>query len=302
MTPTLTVLRGLPASGKTTWALEYVAAHPNTVRVNRDDTRNMLTGKYWGLTHAEENLVTAACHAATRSALKAGMDVIVDATNLRPKYVREYRKIAVSTGAEFTTREFPVDVAVAVERDSNGRERTVGADVIAGMAAKFMPNGEFLPIPDEAEPAGGFLPYTPRTDAPPAILVDLDGTIAHMNGRGPYEYDRVLEDLPNETIIRVVRSLRRDHQIIFMSGRPDSCRTDTLEWIGRHAFGRLEGFYLFMRESGDNRRDSIVKHELFTKNVAPNFNVVAALDDRNQVVDMWREIGLTCLQVAPGDF
>ena len=57
-----------------------------------------------------------------------------------------------------------------------------------------------------------------------------------------------------------------------------------------------------MRREGDNRKDSIVKHELFWKVVAPHWNVIGVLDDRQQVVDMWRSMGLTCAQVAPGDF
>lgn len=54
---------------------------------------------------------------------------------------------------------------------------------------------------------------------------------------------------------------------------------------------------LFMREA-----DYIVKAELFDKYVRHNYNVIGVLDDRTQVVNMWRSMGLTCLQVAPGDF
>jgi hypothetical protein len=57
-----------------------------------------------------------------------------------------------------------------------------------------------------------------------------------------------------------------------------------------------------MREAGDSRKDSIVKQELYEKHIEPSYDVFVVLDDRNQVVDMWRSLGLVCLQVAPGDF
>jgi hypothetical protein len=57
-----------------------------------------------------------------------------------------------------------------------------------------------------------------------------------------------------------------------------------------------------MRKYGDFRQDSIVKQEIYEQLIAPDYDILCVLDDRQQVVDMWREIGLTCLQVAPGDF
>lgn len=57
-----------------------------------------------------------------------------------------------------------------------------------------------------------------------------------------------------------------------------------------------------MRPEGDIRKDSIVKRELFEKYVRPYYNIEFVLDDRNQVVEMWRSLGLKCLQVAEGDF
>ena len=57
-----------------------------------------------------------------------------------------------------------------------------------------------------------------------------------------------------------------------------------------------------MRPAGDRRRDSIVKAELFDRKVRDEYRVLVVLDDRKQVVDMWRSLGLTCLQVAEGDF
>jgi hypothetical protein len=57
-----------------------------------------------------------------------------------------------------------------------------------------------------------------------------------------------------------------------------------------------------MREEGSNERDSIVKHRMFEGNIRGKYFIEYILDDRNQVVEMWRNMGLTCLQVADGDF
>lgn len=131
---------------------------------------------------------------------------------------------------------------------------------------------------------------------PTAIMVDIDGTLAHMKNRSPYDYSKVMSD----TLDDVVADITRKYKIVVvMSGRPESCREDTENWLRKHAI-RFDK--LFMRTTGDNRKDSIVKLELYKQYVEPNYNIFFVLDDRNQVVEMWREQGLKCLQVADGNF
>jgi hypothetical protein len=57
-----------------------------------------------------------------------------------------------------------------------------------------------------------------------------------------------------------------------------------------------------MRDKGNNEKDSIVKRNMFEKYIRGKYFIEYVLDDRNQVVEMWRSMGLTCLQVADGDF
>jgi hypothetical protein len=64
----------------------------------------------------------------------------------------------------------------------------------------------------------------------------------------------------------------------------------------------LDQALLFMRKNGDYRKDAIIKKEIFDNNIRGKFNIDFALDDRNQCCEMWRSLGLTCLQVANGDF
>jgi hypothetical protein len=142
--------------------------------------------------------------------------------------------------------------------------------------------------------------YVAPEDAPEAILVDIDGTLAKMVNRGPFEWHRVEEDEPVDTIIDIVDTeCSSGTQIIVMSGRDGSCRPHTERWLDKHGIFHDA---LHMRAAGDMRKDSIVKLELFNEHIRPNYRVKYVLDDRDQVVDMWRALGLTCLQVAPGEF
>jgi hypothetical protein len=59
---------------------------------------------------------------------------------------------------------------------------------------------------------------------------------------------------------------------------------------------------LTMRKTGDRRPDYIVKRELFDTHIRNRYNVIVAFDDRQQVVNMYRDLGITVLQVAEGLF
>jgi hypothetical protein len=142
--------------------------------------------------------------------------------------------------------------------------------------------------------------YAPDPGLPPAWLVDVDGTLALMRGRSPFEWHRVGEDAPNPPVVELVRSLRAaGNAIVVVSGRDGVARADTQAWLARH---EIPHDALFLRAAGDNRRDSIVKREIFDARIRHTWHVRGVLDDRDQVVRMWRDLGLTCAQVAPGDF
>ena len=84
----------------------------------------------------------------------------------------------------------------------------------------------------------------------------------------------------------------------------ENCYDLTRWWLTSHLIGASIRYtpLLFMRGYGNHQRDDIVKEELYTKNVKPYYDVELVIDDRQQVVDMWRKLGLTCWQVAPGNF
>lgn len=294
----LVLTRGLPGSGKTTWAKEWVEEDlDNRTRVNRDDLRLLLHGKALYLPELEK-AVTLASHASVEALLRGGKSVIVDDTNLRIKYVRNFVEIAKKAGAEYRVVDFETDVNECIRRDKL-REKYVGEEIILDMAQKFIHKGKLPKLPDfeQIETAGTL--YVPKTNKPRAILVDIDGTVA-LHNRNPYDYDELMSDSPNWPVIHAVNSMQtNDYQIVFMSGRPDSHKDLTVNWLNRY-FSNYHG--PFMRTAGDDRADYIVKQELFDAHVRNDYNIIGVFDDRAQVVRMWRGIGLTVFHVDFGDF
>lgn len=304
--PDLIITRGLPACGKTTYARAWVAEDPiHRTRINRDDYRDMMFGGYTGEL-AHEIAVTKASDAAVAALLVKGYSVIMDNTFLPQRHARDARMLALRHGAEFKVVDFThVDMVTCMARDAARiaqGERGVGDDVIRTMHHKFLRGKPSpLPLPEEPNPTYDLDIYIPNPDAPEAYVVDIDGTVALMSGRSPYDETRVHEDLPNESVIRVIQHLAdQGYIILFVSGRHDVCWDSTNEWLRTHV--GVEEFRLLMRKDGDNRKDFIIKKEIFDAEIRHNYKVMGCFDDRKQVVDMYRALGLTVFQVAEGNF
>jgi predicted kinase len=294
-------LRGLPGSGKSTYA-KRLLTNPDWVRVNRDDLRASVFGGAGVLSHTEENLITKMQRDIAAHALQSGLNVVVDDTNLRNKYLREWNKFALQHGAFFDVHDIDTPVDVCVSQDS-ARDRAVGEDVIREMAAKFTKKGRFVDYPYlRADLVEKVEPYLNPSHLPHTVIVDIDGTMALMGDRDPYNESTVSQDKPNWPVVRLVQTLiAAGDRIIFLSGRTDGC-FDTASWLNRYIPRDWANWLLLMRKSGDNRRDDIVKREIFDAEIRDKYHVKFVLDDRMQVVLMWRNLGLACFQVAPGDF
>lgn len=300
MSNQIILTRGLPASGKTTWAERWVREDPETrVRVNRDDIRDMLFVQP-AYEYKQEELVSAVEREAVLAAISAKLDVVVDATHLRPKYIASWQRFAKGHGADVIVKEFPADLYTVLLRNST-RERVVDESVIRNMWDKYTRKGEFLPLSAPQAVSDPSEPYVPDASKPKAIIVDIDGTVAiRWEGRDIYDASQAHKDHLNTPVAHAVWAAEAaGSKLVFCSGRDEKDRQVTEDWIKKNISGN---FVLFMRPLDDRRKDSIVKQELFDKYIRHNYNVRYVLDDRNQVVDMWRSLGLTCLQCAPGDF
>src|SRR5258707_7695188 len=107
MTTTLVITRGLPGSGKTTWASSWITERvPGArARINRDDLRHTLFGLYWGLTPEQEATVACVERAAVETLLRASVSVVVDDTNLRPEDAFAWADLAASCGVSFNVQD-----------------------------------------------------------------------------------------------------------------------------------------------------------------------------------------------------
>lgn len=299
---TLTATRGLPASGKTTYAKELlgIVRTGTLARVNRDDIRTMLHN---GAPHlpVTEQQVTVVQHGAIESLLRSGVNVICDDTNLRARHLRTLAEIAWKCGAEFKVRDFlTVPLETCLERDA-ARGDSVGEVVIRSMHARYLAGRALpLPVPQKPEQATG-QSYEPDPALPAAVMVDIDGTVALHVTRDPYDTSRYHEDVPNPPVVAAVHALlAAEYGIVFCSGRDEEFRDVTERWLREHVTPDYAD--LFMRKQGDRRRDDIIKLELFNLHIRDRWRVEFVLDDRDRVVAAWRSIGLTVLQCAEGAF
>ena len=157
-----------------------------------------------------------------------------------------------------------------------------------------------------------------KNDLMPAVLCDIDGTMALMDfkKRSPFEYEKAFDDRLNKPVCRIVKSIVSDYncKLIFFSAREDRTFSPgslhkstyhlTYHWITQN-FGTSEewGWDRHLREEGNHNKDCYVKYDMYREHIEGKYNVKYVFDDRNQVVDMWRNgLGLTCLQVADGNF
>lgn len=159
----------------------------------------------------------------------------------------------------------------------------------------------------------------------PLYIFDLDGTLALIEHRrhfveGPKKdwpafFAACVDDEPNMPVIRTLHALRQaGAEIWIWSGRSDEVRSQTVEWLCKHncfgwpantlpawPFGATERFR--MRKAGDHQMDVTLKRGWLAEIEPPEYaRLTAVFDDRASVVQMWRDAGVPCFQVAPGDF
>jgi len=306
----LIMCQGLPGSGKSTWAEEqrlraFEAWDPDrpddlvVLVVNKDAIRRQWELGGWVWSRENEKAVVKERDARIQHSLLDWNNVIVisDDTNFGYRHKTRLEQLAREAGAEFEIKRFDVPVAECIRRDALRLGKAqVGETVIRGMAHQFGISAS-LGYPPAA-------PLLTPVDAPYAIICDLDGTLSlfkEQGHRGPYDASRCAEDdvnVPVRTLLEIYYRTQHDH-IIYLSGREDTYRTQTETFLRGH---HCPPGALYMRQGGDHRKDWVVKGELFDAHVRGRYNVRFVLDDRNQVVDYWRHIGLTCFQVAPGAF
>jgi predicted kinase len=300
---------GPPLSGKSTFANLITKYDPEIKIVSRDIIRDNL--KDHSQSPEIEKIINNIEQIYITSIIKK-YDIIFDNTNSKVSYIKDLIKYIVKSKVkdvklhliDFT--DIPLEV---LKQRLNDRERKVPWDVIKKLHNRCIQNKkEILKIINDfntnmtiLNSQDGVIKKINNDSLPKALIVDIDGTLSHSGGiRSPFEYHKVINDDIDEIIRHVVISYRSmGYYIIIVSGRDDSCYDLTGQWLNKH---HVPYDFMYMRKSGDFRKDRIIKKEIYDKYIKNNFNILFCLDDRNQVVEMWREIGVKCLQVQEGDF
>lgn len=275
------VTRGLPASGKSTWSKSVIDKNPNSYkRINKDDLRAMLDNDKHSTDM--EKFIIKVRDTLILLALQEGKHVIVDDTNLADKHIERIKQL-IHGKAQLIIKDFTdIPLETCIKQDLK-RSKSVGEKVIRDLYNQYLRKIEV---------------YNENKNLPKAIIVDVDGTLAIMNNRSPFDWNKVDQDSCNETIKNIVNNYNGD-KVIIMSGRDSICRDLTIQWLKGN---NIKFDEIFMREQGNMEKDSIVKRRLFDQNVRGKYYVEYVLDDRSQVVETWRSMGLICLQVAEGNF
>jgi len=270
--------KGLQGCGKTTWAKQMQADFPNQYkRVNKDDLRLMLDNSIWS--KGNEKFVLKLRDHIILQALEDGKHVIVDDTNLNVVHENHIKEL-VKGLAEVEIKDFTdIDIETCIKNDTK-RANPVGEKIIRQTYKQWLYKE---PVKPE---------YI--NDAPDVIICDMDGTLSLFGDKNPYE-----RDFENDILNNVIYDIIKNKNLLFVSGRKNKYRNKTLEFLQNN---NIKFISLFMRGDEDDRKDSIVKKEIYEKYILGKYNVQFVLDDRTQVVKLWRSLGLTCLQVADGDF
>lgn len=306
MSNEIQILIGVPGSGKSTYANNLIKSDPSYVKLSRDDFRHMLKNE-WYPGEEVENLVSGLMDESIKETLKQGWNIVLDNTHCNIKTVRDtilrYGKLARIVlkviGSELSMKEIYVQNA---SRDKRVPEKVID-QMYKGFKNILKEKGDLLNYIQEMATPTEALTFGKQDDSlPKAIIVDIDGTIAHMeNKRGPFEWHKVDGDSPDNEVLNVIRTLSSVYKVIFVTGRDAAARKKTELWLSIYFSQPYE--MLLTRGSNDYRKDNIVKMEIFNTHIKGKYYIEAVFDDRDQVVKMWREeLGLKCLQVNYGDF
>lgn len=278
------MMKGLPASGKSTTAKQLIEDNGNWVRVNRDLLRTMLHFDKW--TGPNEKKTVQAEKALVREFLKQGNNVIVDDTNMGQSHLDMWREIAKECEAELSVLEKGTSFEECIAREKERNK--VGTHVLYRMGFE----NQLVPKPEK-----------------PFVLCDIDGTIADCEHRRHYVqqdpkdwksfFAEMDKDMPRLNVLQTVQDYKdRGHEVILLTARPDDYREVTEKWVKTHT--NINPMTIIMRHSGDTRPDVEVKQQMFDKYFKDKYEIATMIDDRPSVIRMWKENNVPVIDVGDG--
>lgn len=316
------ITQGIPGSGKSTWAQQWVNEDPfNRVRINRDDLRAAVIkddprrwrsedGFYVNGKNKQdfEQKVTQLEHSLTQRALKAGKSVVNDNTNLTPRFIKQISKFAQELNVPIVAKTFPITIEEAKRRNAN-RDRKVPEHVIENMFKRGLgPNGEFHHI-DGTFPIQQF--KAPEKIGRHAIGFDLDGTLAdtrtithfvNKDEKGRRNFDMFHRSSlfvpPNEDVVKILKNAQAEgYAVLITTARGEDYKEVSQKWLHENGI-EFDNYYC--RKRGDSRPDYVVKDEMFHE-ISKDYDLLHMVDDNIQAIRAWEEHGVLVTKVPFGD-
>jgi len=297
--------KSIPAAGKSTWAKSQIAKDPlNWIRINNDDIRLMANNAEYSPDY--EKLITNTRNFLIREALKSGKNVILDNLNLNKIHFENACSIVKSLNidCEVIEKHFYIELEEAVLRDSKreGKAR-VGEEIIkkwykssGGKAFKNYKEKHEVFYKTSYNSSRDIVPLSQNESLPKCAIFDNDGTISLLNGRNPYDASTCDKDSPHKHVIECMKLyFNSGYKIIFVSGREEKDREPTEKFYKLH-FPEVK-YELFMRPTGDQRKDVIIKEEIFNSQIKDKYYVSAWFDDRLQIVKWLYNTGFPVFRV-----
>lgn len=283
--PTLYILRGIPASGKSTFRENLGLAYVNrdTLRLENPDV--------------SEKQITQLQEDKIRNNLQAGMDFILDNTHIRERSYSKYAEQAKQHGYEVIVKEFRTSLYECLNRNKQ-RSRIVPFSIILKMAHDIGWYEEELKQY-----------FNAKYNKQKAIIVDLDGTLCDITHRRHYVLEKpknwkaFFAGIRGDKVTKAVEDIIKSYytlgdKVILVSGRPETYRDVTENWLKKHG---IPYHWLLMRGFNDKRDDTEVKEEIYDRYIAPYFTVLFSVDDRKRVCRMWYRKGIPLFMVGDPD-
>jgi predicted kinase len=289
----LIITRGCPGSGKSTWAKSEIAKDPlSWLRLNNDDLRASFNGSVFSGEY--EKLIRETRQFLIRNALKRDLNVIVDNVNASTRNWEEACKLAKESNKNVQVFEklFYVELEEALERNAQRQGSARVPDEVIKKFWKELGGKQFRFSNAKVEVFTQqnhltdriVAPMEQEENLPRAVVFDNDGTISLIHAdRSPYDASTCDQDMPHPHVIECMRLyFRAGYQILFVSGREEKDREPTERFYQKH-FPEVT-YQLYMRPTGDQRKDVIIKEEIFNNHIKDKYYIAGWFDDRLQIV------------------
>ena len=257
-------------------------------------------GVYW--IPNREPLLADITLRAVEEAMSRGYDIVIDNMNLNPKTVRYWEGVVETnnnTNAvshfmyEIKFKDFFIPLEECIRRDAM-RPNPMGEKAIRDTWRRYK---HFIQTSEVERLVENLRPYTNK---PKCIVVDMDSTMCFNVTKRPWygegAAEGMINDVPNQGVVDLVKVLQNTYPIIVVTGRDTSQAKVTKQWLANQGIAPEEFYF---RTEGDYRKGVEVKTELINQ-VLDKYDIVTVFEDCEPIVKAFRTMGLTVLQPNNG--